>query len=317
MQTAKNPKSTSAKSNNKDLLLATVVAAYGKRYQVELHDGALIEGKRKRVSCVTRGKKTNLACGDIVEIALTDTFEGVVEGITERSSLLYRSNAYRSKLLAANVTQIIIVLATQPSFYEGLLNRCLIAAEAAGIKPLIILNKCDLEDTHQAKQALAQYAALGYETLQLAALDNTESLKPYLAGHSSILVGQSGMGKSTIINNLLPDEYVKTREVSTVLDSGKHTTTAAQLYHIDENSQLIDSPGLQEFGLYHLSETELENAFIEFRPFLGQCRFSNCKHQQEPDCAIKDAVSNGDISLERLKAFQDLHQEINQPNPNY
>ena len=139
---------------------------------------------------------------------------------------------------------------------------------------------------------------------------NEAALRPYLQGEASILVGQSGMGKSTIINALLPNEDVRTREVSLVLDSGKHTTTAAHLYHLDENSQLIDSPGLQEFGLHHLSTDELEHAFIEFRPFLGKCRFNNCKHLQEPDCAIKEAVIAGKISSERLAIYKMLRNEI-------
>ena len=234
----------------------------------------------------------------------------MIETTLTRKTLLYRSNAFKSKILAANVTQIIIVLATQPSFYEALLNRCLIAAEAANIKPLIVLNKCDLADSNEAKQKLALYTSLGYQVLTLSAKEDISALKPYLQGEASILVGQSGMGKSTIINALLPNEDVRTREVSHTLDSGKHTTTAAHLYHIDEHSQLIDSPGLQEFGLHHLSTDELEHAFIEFRPFLGKCRFNNCKHLQEPDCAIKDAVSNGQVTSERLAIYQMLRTEI-------
>lgn len=284
-------------------LQGTVVAAYGKRYQIELPD-------KKRISCVTRGKKTDLACGDRVNLQLTDKHEGVIDSTLPRKTLLYRSNAYKSKMLAANVTQIIIVLATQPSFYEALLNRCLIAAEAAHIKPLIVLNKCDLEDNSQAKQKLGLYSALGYQVLTLSAKEDISSLRPYLQGEASILVGQSGMGKSTMINALLPEEAVRTREVSMSLDSGKHTTTAAHLYHLDAQSQLIDSPGLQEFGLHHLSTNELEHAFIEFRPHLGLCRFSNCKHTQEPDCAIKQAMLEGKISQERLAIYQLLRAEI-------
>ena len=284
-------------------LQGTVVAAYGKRYQIELPD-------KKRISCVTRGKKTDLACGDRVNLQLTDKHEGVIDSTLPRQTLLYRSNAFKSKMLAANVTQIIIVLATQPSFYEALLNRCLIAAEAAHIKALIVLNKCDLDDSSQAKQKLGLYSALGYQVLTLSAKEDISSLRPYLQGEASILVGQSGMGKSTMINALLPEEAVRTREVSMSLDSGKHTTTAAHLYHLDAHSQLIDSPGLQEFGLHHLSTDELEHAFIEFRPHLGSCRFSNCKHTQEPDCAIKQAMLEGKISQDRLAIYQLLRAEI-------
>ncbi len=291
-------------TQDKARLQGTVVAAYGKRFQIELTEG------KQRISCVTRGKKTDLACGDVVMIQLTDKHEGVVEATLPRKTLLYRSNAFKSKMLAANVTQIIIVLATQPSFYEALLNRCLIAAEAANIKALIILNKCDLADNDSAKQKLALYSALGYQVLPLSAKEDISTLKPYLQGHASILVGQSGMGKSTIINSLLPTELVRTQEVSHVLDSGKHTTTAAHLYHLNEQSQLIDSPGLQEFGLHHLSTDELEHAFIEFRPFLGKCRFNNCKHLQEPDCAITTAMAANKITPERLAIYKMLRTEI-------
>lgn len=285
-------------------LQGTVVAAYGKRYQVELNDS------QQRISCVTRGKKTDVACGDVVAVKLTGKHEGVIESILPRSTLLYRSNAFKSKMLAANVTQIIIVLATQPSFYEALLNRCLIAAEAAGIKALIVLNKCDLPDNDQAKQKLERYATLGYRVLPLSAKQDITALRPFLQGEASILVGQSGMGKSTMINQLLPHESVRTQEISTVLDSGKHTTTAAHLYHLDAESILIDSPGLQEFGLHHLSTDDLEHAFIEFRPFLGKCRFNNCKHLQEPDCAISAAAAANQISAERLAIYKMLRTEI-------
>ncbi len=293
-----------AAAHQEKLLTGTIVAAYGKRFQVELADD------QKRISCVTRGKKTDLACGDNVTLKLTDKHEGVIESTLPRKTLLYRSNAFKSKMLAANVTQIIIVLATQPSFYEALLNRCLIAAEAAGIKALIVLNKCDLADNDDAKQKLALYTGLDYQVLALSATEDISALRPYLQGDASILVGQSGMGKSTIINALLPDADVRTREVSLVLDSGKHTTTAAHLYHLDAHSQLIDSPGLQEFGLHHLSTDELEHAFIEFRPYLGKCRFNNCKHLQEPDCAIKEAVASNKVTPERLAIYQMLRTEI-------
>jgi ribosome biogenesis GTPase len=289
------------------ILQGIVVAAFGKRFQVELTD---LQYDKKRISCVTRGKKTDIACGDRVSIKLTDKHEGVIEATLPRKTLLYRSNAFKSKMLAANVTQIIIVLATQPSFYEVLLNRCLIAAEAANIKALVVLNKCDLADNDDAKQKLGLYTTLGYQVLPLSAKEDISTLKPYLTGESSILVGQSGMGKSTIINALLPNESVRTQEVSHVLDSGKHTTTAAHLYHLDANSQLIDSPGLQEFGLHHLSTDELEHAFIEFRPFLGKCRFNNCKHLQEPDCAITAAMSANKITPERLAIYKMLRTEI-------
>ena len=290
------------------MLQGLVVASYGKRFDVELED-------RMRVSCVTRGKKTDLACGDIVNIKLTDKREGVVESSLPRTSLLYRSNAFKSKILASNISQIVITLATQPSFYENLLNRCLVAAETANIKPLIVLNKCDLHDISEAKTTLKSYEKLGYQVLHLAATENITGLLPHLQNHQSVLVGQSGMGKSTIINALLPNENVRTQIVSEALDSGKHTTTATHLYHLDglglnKGSILIDSPGLQEFGLHHLNNEQIELAFIEFKPFLGKCRFNNCKHSHEPDCAVTNAVQNGSISAERLRFYRELLTEL-------
>jgi len=283
-----------------------VIASYGKRYGVELKD-------RTQISCVTRGKKNDLACGDQVQVKMTDTLEGVVEKLYPRTSLLFRSNAYKTKTLASNVTQVIIVLATTPSFYEALLNRCLIAAEAAGIKAVIVLNKCDLTDNSAALKLLKVYQDLGYQVQPLSAKQDINPLKQWLSGQVSVLVGQSGMGKSTIVNALLPESAVRTQEVSEVLDSGKHTTTAAHLYHLDAISDLIDSPGLQEFGLNHLSLEELEQAFIEFRPYLGKCRFNNCKHIHEPDCAIIGAMEAGKISSVRLAYYQGLTQEIGKP----
>jgi len=284
-----------------------VVAAYGKRYEVEVADP--LTYALRRISCVTRGKKTDLACGDIVTIKLTDSAEGVVESSAPRKTLLYRSSSIKSKILASNVTQIIIVLATQPSFYEALLNRCLVAAEAANIKPLILLNKCDLTEANEAKTKLKLYEALGYQVLHLSAKQDISVLRPYLSNQQSVLVGQSGMGKSTIINALLPDQNVRTQIMSEALDSGKHTTTAAHLYHLDNHSSLIDSPGLQEFGLHHLSTNQIEYAFVEFRPYLGKCRFNNCKHSHEPDCAVLNAVKAGKISASRLAFYQALAEE--------
>jgi ribosome biogenesis GTPase / thiamine phosphate phosphatase len=280
-----------------------VIAAFGKRYDVELADG-------RQIGCVTRGKKSDLACGDRVEIKLTAANEGVVESIMPRSSLLYRSNAFRSKFFAANVTQIVIVLAAVPSFYEDLLNRCLIAAEAAGIRVLILLNKSDLPETAAALQQLQLYRSLGYAVQPLSAKQDAAPLRHWLQGQTSVLVGQSGMGKSTLVNALLPDAAVRTQEISAVLDSGKHTTTAARLYHLDADSHLIDSPGVQEFGLYHLSVEQMEHAFIEFRPYLGKCRFNNCRHVREPDCAIMNAVQDGKISEIRLQSYKKLLSEI-------
>lgn len=277
-----------------------VSASFGRQLAVELADGRII-------TCVTRGKKTGVACGDHVQIKLTESDHGVIESVAPRSSRLYRSDAFREKIIAANVTQIIIVVAAVPSFYEELLNRCLLAAEAEGIKALIVLNKSDMvAETQQALKILQLYCDLGYLLVTLCAKQDVNPLRPYLAGHASVLVGQSGMGKSSIINALLPDAQVRTAEISEALDSGRHTTTSAHRYHLNADSHLIDSPGLQEFGLHHLDRTQIEHAFIEFRPYLGTCKFNDCKHVIEPGCKVLQAVSEGKINARRLAAYQTL-----------
>ena len=167
-----------------------------------------------------------------------------------------------------------------------------------------MLNKCDLADKlPAARQRLATLAGLGYPILELSALNHAEDLRPWLAGKTSVLVGQSGMGKSTLVNALIPEANAATREISQALDSGKHTTTHATLYHLDGNSDLIDSPGLQEFGLGHLDRQEIEIAFREFRPYLGQCRFRDCRHDREPGCALRAAVEAGTIDPGRFASY--------------
>jgi len=275
-----------------------VVATYGRQFLVELPDGTI-------VPCVTRGKKGGAACGDHVVIKLTSADQGVIESIAPRRSLLYRSDAFREKLIAANVTQIVVVVAAEPAFYEELINRCLVAAEAAEIKALIILNKSDMsEASAKALKRLELYRELGYPLLALSAKQDISPLRPWLQGETSVLVGQSGMGKSSIVNALLPDVAARTQEISQALNSGKHTTTHAQLYHLDDVSHIIDSPGMQEFGLHHLSRDDITHAFIEFRPYLGHCRFNDCKHLVEPDCAIREATAQGKISERRIESFR-------------
>jgi len=277
----------------------TIVASFGRQYLVEFTDGTI-------VACVRRGKRGDLACGDRVAIAATAPGQGVIEALEPRASLFYRSDIQREKLIAANVTQIVIVLATAPAYHRELLDRCLAAAEHERIHALIALNKMDLPESPAALQALEPYGALGYEVLPLAAKLDIAPLRARLAGHVSVLVGQSGMGKSTIINRLLPDAAARVGELSAALASGRHTTTHARLYHLDAASHIIDSPGLQEFGLHHVLPQDLDHGFVEFRPHLGHCKFNDCRHLSEPGCAITAAMQGGEINPQRVESYRTL-----------
>jgi ribosome biogenesis GTPase len=291
-----------AKNNAAPTQPGTIVASFGRQFSVELGDGTLI-------ACVARGKRTNIACGDRVTVAMTAPGQGVIESTAPRTSLFYRSDIQREKLIAANVTQIVVVLAP-PAFHQELLDRCLAAAEDAGIRALLALNKMDLPTAPAALQSLAMYRALGYEVLPLAAKIDIAPLRARLSGHTSVLVGQSGMGKSTIINRLLPDAAARIGELSQALGSGRHTTTHARFYHLDAASHIIDSPGLQEFGLLHVGATGLAHCFVEFRKHLGQCKFNDCMHLTEPGCAITAAAQHGEIDARRVESYRTLATQL-------
>ena len=287
-------------------LTGTVIAAHGRHYLADI-DG-------RKLQCVTRGKKTNIAVGDVVNLKMTSEDQAVIESTVERNTLLYRSDQYKSKLLAANLTRLFIVVATEPGFADDLISRSLVAAEAAGIEAHLILNKTDVADLlPKARERLLTYTSLGYPLHEVSARANPEhavaTLMPLLEGQSSIFIGQSGMGKSSLINLLVPDADIAVREISAALDTGKHTTTFTRLYDVAGGGSIIDSPGFQEFGLYHLSEGMLERAFVEFKPYLGGCKFYNCRHLIEPQCAILAAVAEGKIAKFRHTLYGQLLHE--------
>lgn len=295
---------------------ALLSASYGRHYLAQRieadgsHQGALIQVNAP-------GKQHLGAVGDILILESTSADQARILEIEPRKNLLYRSDAFKSKSIAANVDQILIVLATAPAFSPDLLGRAVIAAELNQLDLHIILNKCDLHDRlAHARAQLAPYQKMGYLVHEVSAKFNPESLmvlKPILRGKISVLVGQSGMGKSTLLNAWVPHAAAMTQEYSQKLDSGKHTTTACRYFDLPSWGRddqglgaIIDSPGFQEFGLAHVSESQLQHAFREFNPYLGKCRFHNCQHNNEPDCAIQTAVTAGDIAVERLELFKQL-----------
>ncbi len=293
----------------KELLTAKIISAHGRHYIAE-HDGNTLQ-------CLTRGKKSNVAVGDTVHIKPTARGQAVIESIEERRSMLYRSDQYKSKFLASNIDLLFIIVAVEPSFSDDLVSRALIAAEAEGIEVHLILNKVDVaEQLDRARERAGFYASLGYPVHEVSAVADPEgtlaTIRPIMQDKTSIFIGQSGMGKSTITKLLVPDAEIATREISTALNSGRHTTTHTHLYHIDETTSVIDSPGFQEFGLYHLTEGMLERAFREFSPHLGNCRFYNCHHLTEPGCAILEAVEKGEIAQTRHDLYRQLVHESSQ-----
>lgn len=274
-----------------------VVAAHGRHYLVELDDGTLS-------SCVPRGKRSDLACGDRVAVRGTSGGHAVIEGVDPRSTFFFRAAGHRAKLIAANLTQVAIVVAAEPSFSDELVSRVLCAVENARLCGLIVLNKNDLASVAAARERLAPFSAAGYRVMELSAHRDVGPLREALSRQRTALVGQSGMGKSTLINALVPDARAVTSEISRFLDSGKHATSSAQRYRLDAASSIIDCPGFQEFGLAHLSAAEIEQGFIETLPYLGHCRFGDCRHRSEPGCALKDALAAGAVSPRRFELMQ-------------
>jgi ribosome biogenesis GTPase / thiamine phosphate phosphatase len=286
-----------------ELLTAQIITSFGRRFMVRTPAGKIYEA-------TTRRKRIDFACGDQVYIEHINQQQAVIEDYLPRRSLLYRQDATRSKLIAANVTLMLIVLAAVPTPSELLLQRALLAAEAANIPPLIVLNKADLPQNVQWLKKLEFYQSLGYKVINISALRDVIVLRKYLQGECAILLGQSGMGKSTLTNALLGNDQARVGTISVALNSGRHTTTHAQLYDLDADSQLIDSPGLQAFGLHHLQVSALVHYFPDMRQYIGQCRFHNCTHRQEPDCALKQAVADGKLKPERLQFLQNITDEL-------
>ncbi|MBK8970325.1 MAG: small ribosomal subunit biogenesis GTPase RsgA [Hahellaceae bacterium] len=281
-----------------------IIAHYGQTLQVEsLAD----ETKGQGFRCYARTNLGPLVTGDKVIWRAGKDQDGVVIAIQPRSSLLSRPDKFRAlKPVAANIDVIGIVIASQPEPHPNLIDRYLVAAELSGIQPALILNKTDLLAPDSEVPALiAFYEALGYPCIRVSASSGTQmgALRTFLVGKTSVLVGQSGVGKSSLIQALLPEETLKVGGLSEAVAKGTHTTTTAYLYHLPEGGDLVDSPGIREFGLWHIEEKELIDGFKELRRYDGHCRFRDCKHFQDPGCALTRAVEAGEVSPARRDSY--------------
>ncbi|MCW7536477.1 ribosome small subunit-dependent GTPase A [Aquabacterium sp. A7-Y] len=294
-----------------ELDLGLVVAGHGRHYIVETPEG-------RRLTCHPRGKKSDCVVGDRVHWQLTTAGgdEGVIERIETRRNLLYRQDEWRTKSFAANLDQLLVLVAAEPVFSESQLSRSLIAAEHAGIPACLVLNKVDLPQATAARERLAPYRAMGYELLELALKARPDEaraqLAPRLEGRSTLVLGPSGTGKSTLINLMVPEARAQVGEVSQALNSGRHTTTTTQWYWLDaeRRSGLIDSPGFQEFGLRQVEAQQLPALMPDLREHAGQCRFYNCTHLHEPGCGVRAALEHGQITPSRYRIYAEIHEQL-------
>lgn len=272
-----------------------VVAVYGRRFLVESRGGELIP-------CLPRGRHGQYACGDRVLVRRTAGGEGVIEAADPRSTLFLRAAPHRRKLIAANATQVAVITAGEPSASDELVCRILVAAGSQGVRGLVVVNKTDLDGpTAALRERLAPLARAGYPLVETSAKRDVAPLRSHLAGETTVLIGQSGMGKSTIVNALVPEAAAPVQEISRFLDSGRHTTSHTRLYRLDATTAIIDSPGVQEFGLAHLAPAEIERGFHDLAAFAGRCRFRDCRHRAEPGCAVRGAAEAGEVHPRRLE----------------
>jgi ribosome biogenesis GTPase / thiamine phosphate phosphatase len=288
--------------------IGLVVAGHGRHYIVETPEGA-------RLLCHPRGKGRGKS-GDCVRWQPSGD-EGVIEHVEPRRNLLFRQDEWKTKSFAANLDQLLVLVAAEPVFSESQLARALIAAESAGIPARIVLNKADLPAIDAARARLQPYAAMGVDVVEVALKHRKDEaralLEQLLDGQATLVLGPSGTGKSTLINLIAPDAKAQIGEISQALNSGRHTTTSTQWYWIDteeRRSALIDSPGFQEFGLRQIDAQQLAVLMPDLRDHASACRFYNCTHLHEPGCGVRAALARGQISESRYRIYTEIYAEL-------
>jgi ribosome biogenesis GTPase / thiamine phosphate phosphatase len=294
-----------------ELSTGLVVGAHGRDVVVET-------ASRQRLLCHRRGKKTECVVGDRVQWQHAGD-GGVIEAVLPRATLLWRQDRWRSKSFAANIDRLLVLVAAKPPLAESLLARALIAAAHAGIDAQVVLNKVDLPEADAARERLEPYRRMGVPvhemTIKHDAAVARAALAPLLAGRTTLLLGASGVGKSTLINLLVPDAAAQVGEISRALNSGRHTTTTTSWYWLDaqHSSAVLDSPGFQSFGLHQIEAAQLAALLPDITAHGALCRFTNCTHRSEPDCAVRAAAARGEIAAARLQLYQELFDELSQP----
>ncbi len=275
---------------------------------VEASDGV-------RLICHPRGKKSDVVVGDRVRWQASGD-EGVIERLEPRRNLLFRQDEWKTKSFAANIDLLLVLVAAEPVFSESQLARALIAAADAGIAAHILLNKADLPSVAAAQTRLLPYSAMGITLHEVALKRRPDEaralLEPLLAGKTTLVIGPSGAGKSTLINLLVPLAKAQVGEISSALNSGRHTTTATQWYWLtpQRRAALIDSPGFQEFGLRQIDAQRLGSLMPDVRAHAGGCKFYNCTHLHEPGCSVREALLRGEISESRHRIYAEVLAEL-------
>ncbi|NND00475.1 MAG: small ribosomal subunit biogenesis GTPase RsgA [Gammaproteobacteria bacterium] len=296
-----------------------VICRYSKHFEVEALEG---DDRGTIHQCVTRTNVGSVVAGDRVVWRAGADHSGVIESRLDRSSILRRPDNFgKLKPVAANIDQMLIVIACEPSPQQNLVDRYLVSAELMQIRPVIVLNKVDLLNSTNQKsinKLLAIYQDLNYQIVKIVSSRHQAaqlaSLPNMINQRTSIVVGQSGVGKSSLINTLLPEAKLATGKLSEQTREGTHTTTKAKLFHLPRGGQLIDSPGIRDFSLWHIDLQQLQSGFIEIADRLGDCRFRDCKHENEPGCAVLTAVEEGVINRQRFRSYLSIKRAIQEQN---